>query len=74
MAEIRWTSEAHIWLKDIFDHIAHDNPLAATEVVEGIYSRAQVLREHPRIGYRYDVAGGQEVRVLLYGTTELHTC
>ena len=37
MAEIRWTAEGYQWLKDIFDHIAADDPDAASRVVEGIY-------------------------------------
>lgn len=43
MAEIRWTYEAEIWLKDIYDYIALDNPPAAEQVVEGIYDKAQIL-------------------------------
>ncbi len=67
MAEIRWTEEAQTWLRDIFDYIADDNPSAAGNVVEGIYERAQVLREFPRIGYRYEFVHDREVRILLYG-------
>jgi len=36
MAEIRWTEEAHRWLRDIYDYIATDNPEAAQKVVSGI--------------------------------------
>jgi plasmid stabilization system protein ParE len=41
MAEIRWTEEAHRWLRDIFDYIAADNPEAARTVVASIYEKAQ---------------------------------
>ena len=51
MAEIRWTIEAEVWLRDIYDYIAHDNPSAAARVVDGIYEKAQLLKEHPEIGY-----------------------
>ena len=37
-------------MRDIFEYIAHDNPEAAARVVEGVYDRAQVLTEFPRIG------------------------
>ena len=37
MAEIRWTEEAHRWLRDIHDYIVADNPGAAQKVVSGIY-------------------------------------
>lgn len=67
MAEIEWTEEAQTWLKDIFDFIANDNPSAAAMVVEGIYERAQTLKEFPRIGHRYELIEVREVRILLYG-------
>jgi len=53
MADINWTSEAGQWLKNIYDYIAQDNPTAAVRVVEGIYKKAQLLRDFPEIGYRY---------------------
>jgi len=43
MAEIRWTEEAHRWLKDIFDYIATDHPEAAQKVVADIYEKSQRL-------------------------------
>ena len=52
MAEIRWTNEAETWLKDIYDYIAQDNSSAAANVVEGIYEKAQLLKEYPEIGYK----------------------
>ncbi len=67
MAQITWTNEAERWLKDIFDYIAQDNPAAAGGVIEGIYNKAQVLKDHPDIGYRYEHQSGENVRILLYG-------
>ncbi len=67
MAEIRWTAEAHSWLRDIHDYIAADNPGAAHKVVSGIYEKAQVLRLFPEIGHKYRTEAEGEVRVLLYG-------
>ncbi len=67
MAEIRWTYEAEIWLKDIYDYIALDNPHAAEQVVEGIYDKAQILKEHPEIGHKYETPEKEDVRILLYG-------
>ena len=43
MAELIWTEESERWLKDIFDYISTDNPVAAEGVVSGIYDRAQTL-------------------------------
>ena len=44
MAEIRWTYEAELWLKEIYEYIALDNPQAAKEVIDGIYTTAQMLK------------------------------
>ncbi len=49
MAEIRWTEEAHRWLRDIYDYIALDNPVSAQKVASGIYDKAQMLRRFPEI-------------------------
>ena len=67
MAEIRWTEEAHRWLRDIHDYIAADNPGAAQKVVSGIYEKAQVLRRFPEIGHKCRAEAEGEVRILLYG-------
>jgi len=67
MAEIRWTVEAETWLKDIYDYIAQDNPSAAAGVVEGIYEKAQLLKNYPEIGYNYRSEPEGEIRILLYG-------
>ncbi len=50
MAEIIWTREAEYWLKEIYDYIALDNPRAASKLITGIYSKTQLLSEHPEIG------------------------
>lgn len=67
MAEIRWTEEAHRWLRDIFDYIAVENPDAARKVVTGIYEKAQLLHRFPEIGYKYRTEPEGEIRILLYG-------
>ena len=67
MAEINWTNEAQIWLKDIYDYIAVDNPEAAARTLAGIFMKAQLLATHPEIGHRYDFAGTRQIRILHYG-------
>jgi len=67
MAALNWTREAEVWLKDIYDYIARDNPRAAAQVVEGIYQQAQELIRFPQIGHRYEAVTDREVRILLYG-------
>jgi len=66
MGNLNWTSESIRWLSDIFEYIEADNPLAAQDVVSGIYQRAQVLTEHPEIGHRYQPSS-RPVRILMYG-------
>ncbi len=67
MAEIRWTYEAELWLKDIYDYIALDNSKAAEQVIDGIYNAAQVLKDHPEIGHKYRTPEMNDVRILQYG-------
>lgn len=67
MAEIRWSQEAVTWLEDIHSYIAQDDPAAARRVIKGIYDKAQVLRDFPRLGHHYRTEPEGEVRVLLYG-------
>ena len=67
MAEIRWTLEAVKWLQDIHDYIAEDNPTAAQNVITGIYEKAQILRDHPQMGYMYWTEQEGDIRILLYG-------
>ena len=67
MAEIRWSHEAEQWLREIYEYIAQDNPTAAGKVVSGIYDKAQLLSDFPRLGYKYREESEGEVRILLYG-------
>jgi plasmid stabilization system protein ParE len=67
LAEIIWTAEAQTWLKDIYDYISVDNPDAAARTVVGIFLRAQILKDHPLIGQRYEFVDPREIRILLYG-------
>ena len=65
MAQITWTNEALRWLEDIFEYIAADNPTAASETVEGIFERAQVLAEYPEMGQRF-ASSPRNVRILVH--------
>jgi len=67
MVEINWTNEAELWLKDIYDYIAQDNPKIAKKVVNDIYNKVQILKSFSQIGYIYENEGNKEIRILLYG-------
>ena len=41
MAEINWTRESEIWLKDIYDFIAADDSEAAARTIINIYEKVQ---------------------------------
>jgi len=66
LGTIIWTNEAQRWLEDIFEYIAIDDRNAASQVVDDLYERAQILKDNPEIGYRYRVSV-RHVRVLLQG-------
>ena len=66
MAEINWTHESEIWLRDIYNYIAADDAEAAARTVAGIYEKAQLLTEYPQLGHRYEPELSREVRILLY--------
>lgn len=67
MAEIRWTEVAIKWLRNIHDYISEDNPIAARNVIEGIYEKTQILESFPEVGYKYRNESDGEIRILLYG-------
>ncbi len=66
MAEIIWTRESELWLNDIYNYIAEDDPDAAARTLNNIYLKVQLLQNHPKIGYIYEPAEPREVRILLY--------
>ena len=65
MAKIRWTDEAVFWLEEIYLYISEDNPKIAKKVVNEIYEKAQILKNMPEIGYKYQ--NKDNIRILLYG-------
>jgi plasmid stabilization system protein ParE len=67
MATLRWTIEAEKWLRDIYDYIAKDNPIAAQRTVKAIYDKAQIIKDFPEIGQRHSSESEGEIRILLYG-------
>lgn len=65
MAELIWTREAERWLQDIFEHIALDDKEAASRTLEGILGKAELLTQHPELGYRY-ASKSTQLRILLH--------
>ena len=54
-------------MREIYTYIAQDKPVAAANVVSGIYAKAQLLRDFPKIGYMYREEPDGDIRILLYG-------
>ena len=67
MGQIRWTREAELWLREIHEYIARDNPSAALRTVQGIVEKAETLTRFPERGYRYHPRSERHIRILLYG-------
>ena len=74
MAEIRWTEEAHRWLRNIHDYIAMDNPAAAQKVISGIYEKAQMLRCFPEVGHKHHTETEEKSGYCFTGTIESYIC
>jgi len=67
MVQIRWTNEAELWLKDIYEYISKDKPYAAFNVINGIMEKVKLLEDFPDIGYKFRTEKEGEIRILLYG-------
>jgi toxin ParE1/3/4 len=63
VAEINWTAEAERWLRDIYDYISQDKPIAAANVVSGIYAKPNFYA----IFQRSDICIAKKPTILLYG-------
>ena len=66
MGQVIWSGESELWLRDIYEYIAEDNPQAALRTIEGIRERAQFLDSFPELGWRYP-SSTRHVRIILYG-------
>ena len=67
MAKLIWTDEANRWIDNIYKYILKENPQAAYNVTNGIFEKAQILLDHPKIGYIYEHESKRNIRILLYG-------
>lgn len=67
--KIRWTLPAVDALEQIVDYIALDNPVAATDTAELIYSAVEHLADHPQMGRRGRIEGTREL--IIAGTPYL---
>ncbi|MEM7351702.1 MAG: type II toxin-antitoxin system RelE/ParE family toxin [Acidobacteriota bacterium] len=68
MAELKWTSEAELALREIYDHIARNRPATAQRTAESILNKIESLREAPTLGQPYR---HRNVRRLTYGQFQI---
>lgn len=67
MAKLIWTENALAQLAEIDGFLAKSSPPAATEVIEGIVNKVELIANHPRAGAQVLDIGPREVREVLYG-------
>jgi toxin ParE1/3/4 len=65
MAEVRWTREAELWLKEIYEFIALDDENAGTRVIEEIREKARLLTDFPDMGFVFREEAEGTIRILL---------
>lgn len=66
MASISWTDTAQSNLIEIKEYVSLDSPLQAELLIEGIFTKAQILLQFPEIGKRLKELPEKEYRELLY--------
>lgn len=63
--KVVWTARARGRLRQIYNHIAQDQPLNAERVVDRITLRARQLSEQPRCGRMVDDYHREDIRELI---------
>ena len=71
MAAVKWTAEAELSLRDVYNHIAQNRPATALRTIESILNRAESLREAPTLGQPWRHQRREGVRRLTYGRFQI---
>ena len=66
MATITWTDTAQNNLIEIREYVRLDSPLQADLLIEGIFTKAQVLMQFPEIGKKLSELPQHSYRELLF--------
>ncbi len=67
MVKVIWSDEALADLVSIRDYLNATNPASTIRVCQGIYDHAQIIKDHPEIGWRDPDFNDQEIRNLIHG-------
>lgn len=71
MAEISWSKDALLDLREIAEFISRDSITYASNVVENIISKSEVLKKFPRIGRVIPELNDQSFPELIIGNYRL---
>jgi len=64
--KILWTKEALFQLGEIENYIAGDNPNAGAEFIDKIISKAETLKDNPKMGRVVPELAIEKIREILY--------
>ena len=67
MAQVIWTDESKVNLREIHAYIAMDNPPAAARTIDGIFDRVDQIAESPLIGHVVEWESERLLRSLNFG-------
>ena len=67
MAQIIWTEPALIDVNEIAEYIALDKPSAAKKLIEGIFSRVELLESSPDSGRKPPELGDSRYKEVVVG-------
>lgn len=68
MAQLKWSQEAEIGLRNIYEHIARDRPETALRTIDSIINKVESLAAFPNRGRSYPHHNQWQVQLLPYGS------
>ena len=66
MVIIRWSIGSLEDIESISSYIAHDYPEKANEIVKGIVSKIEELKQFPRIGRKFPDKDDERIREIIF--------
>lgn len=66
MVKINWTKQAKNDLQDIFEFIAKDSKRLASKEVSKIQERAEILKDFPLSGKKFEEVHDESLREVVY--------
>ncbi len=63
---ILWSERAQAQVREIFEYIARDRPMAAERILEGFLERVALLTEFPEQGVAWRLPSRPDLRAILH--------